>query len=69
MAYEEHSLVSDRDGEPAPRQAEVTTDATRVQLDYQRTGGAFEFRVLGDEGVLLSERATDEDWQLEPSDG
>ena len=68
VIYEEHSLASAQGGEESMRrEAEVTTDATRVQLDYQRVGDAFEFRVLGDAGELHAERVTDEDWQLRPS--
>ena len=69
IVYEEHALSSDREGEPpGERTGSVTTDATRVQLDYEHVGDTFEFRVLGDDGVLLTERVTNDEWQLQPAE-
>lgn len=66
ITYEDFSMAASESGrdDPDPRETEVTTDATTLDIRIDRGPAAFEVRVLGDTGVLARERVEDGDWGL-----
>ena len=67
--YEQHGLTKAQEGEtPDPRRRETTVDVTSLSLQFERDGGGFVFRLLGDGSELLSERVDDTDWNLVGAD-
>ncbi|WP_049914596.1 hypothetical protein [Haloterrigena salina] len=65
VAYEDHNLEppASRDEEPSYTE-EITADVTTLDLQYERDGGGFEFRLLGDRDELTRVRIDDEEWNL-----
>lgn len=65
VTYTDYGLRAVRDDwSPSRRRQSVTMDVTRVNLQYERDGEAFEFRLLGDDDVVATERVTDEEWKV-----
>lgn len=65
VAYEEFGLEpEDGRAEPTPEVRELRTDATRTDVQFERDGAGFQFRVIGDGDDLVTTRVDDEEWGL-----
>ena len=65
VVYEDHGLEPPESREEEPSYTEeITADVTTLDLQYERDGGGFEFRLLGDRDELTRVRIDDEEWNL-----
>ncbi len=69
--YENYGLTANRAGDdrPEPRSEKATADVMALDLQIERIDGGFEFRLLGDNEVLVTERVEDGDWDLVSAEG
>lgn len=67
--YADHGLTPNRTGDdrPEPKNDKATADVMALDLQVERIDGGFEFRLLGDNETLVTERVEDGDWGLAPA--
>lgn len=67
VSYDEYGLEApSTDADPSVER-EVTTDVTTIDLQYERDGASFTFRLLGDRSEIATVRVDDEEWGLDGS--
>jgi hypothetical protein len=65
LSYGDFGLTAIRDGWlPNERRTEVEADVRTVQLQTQRNGEGFSFRVLGDGETIAEQRIMDDEWRV-----
>ena len=65
VPYDEYGLEPTDGGPDDSYTEEVTTDVTTLDLQYERDGGGFSFRLLGDRDELTTVRLEDDEWGLQ----
>ncbi len=65
VVYDEYGLESDGSAESDAIVEEVTADVTTLDIQTERDGAGFSFRLLGDRDELATVRVNDEEWGLE----
>lgn len=65
VIYDEYGLESDGSTDSDAIVEEVTADVMTLDIQTERDGAGFSFRLLGDRDELASVRVDDEEWGLE----